>query len=91
MLLLMSKDAKRNAGFMVFVGVIIFFGHWMDVFMLITPGAMKNHGHIGFVEVGTFLGFLGMFLFVVLNAISKRPLLVKGHAYLDESLHHHIN
>lgn len=91
MLLLMSKDAKRNAGFMVFVGVIIFFGHWMDVFMLITPGAMKDHGHIGFVEVGTFLGFLGLFLYVVLNALSKRPLLVKGHAYLDESLHHHIN
>jgi hypothetical protein len=95
MLLLMSKDAKRNAGFMVFVGVIIFFGHWLDVFMLITPGVMHHDGlptgHVGLIEVGTFLGFLGLFLYVVLGALSKRPLLVKNHAYLDESLHHHIN
>lgn len=91
MLLLMSKDAKRNAGFMTFVGCIIFFGHWMDVFMIVTPGAMKDHGHIGLLEIGTFLGFLGLFLFVVLKALSKRPLLVKGHPYLQESLHHHIN
>jgi hypothetical protein len=91
MLLLMSKDAKRNAGFMVFVGVIIFFGHWMDVFMIVSPGVMKDHGTIGLVEVGTFLGFLGLFLYTVLNALSKRSLIVKGHPMLEESLHHNIN
>jgi hypothetical protein len=91
MLLLMSKDAKKNAGFLVFVGVIIFFGHWMDVFMIVSPGVMKDHATIGLVEVGTFLGFLGLFLYIVLNALSKRSLLVKGHPLLEESLHHHIN
>ncbi|MEX2596690.1 MAG: quinol:cytochrome C oxidoreductase [Salibacteraceae bacterium] len=91
MLLLMSKDAKRNLGFLTFVGVIIFFGHWLDVFMIITPGAMKDHGVIGLVEIGTFLGFLGLFLYIVLDALSKRPLLVKNHPMLEESLHHHIN
>lgn len=91
MLLLMSKDAKRNAGFLMFVGVIIFFGHWMDVFMIISPGAMKQDGVIGLVEIGTFLGFLGLFLYIVLGALAKRPLLVKNHPMLEESLHHHIN
>lgn len=91
MLLLMSKDAKRKAGFLTFVGVIIFFGHWMDVFMIVTPGAMKQYGVIGWVELGTFFGFLGLFLYITLNALSKRPLLVKGHPMLEESLHHHIN
>ena len=91
MLLLMSKDAKKNAGFLVFVGVIIFFGHWMDVFMVVTPGVMKDHGTIGLVEIGTFLGFLGLFLYIVMNALSKRALLVKGHPLVEESLHHHIN
>lgn len=91
MLLLMSKDAKRKAGFLVFVGCIILFGHWMDTFMIITPGAMKDHGTIGLVEIGGFMMFLGMFLYVVLDSISKRALLVKGHPMLDESLHHHIN
>ncbi len=91
MLLLMSKDAKRNAGFMVFVGCIIFFGHWMDVFMIVSPGALGPDGTIGLVEIGSFIAFLGLFLFVVLGAIAKRPLLVKNHPYLEESLHHHIN
>lgn len=91
MLLLMSKDAKRNAGFLSFVGAIIFFGHWLDVFMIVTPGTMKDHGSLGLVEIGTFLGFLGLFLYTVLNALSKRPLLVKNHPMLEESLHHEIN
>jgi hypothetical protein len=91
MLLLMSKDAKRNAGFMMFVGCIIFFGHWLDVFMIVSPGAMGPEGTVGLIEIGSFIGFLGIFLFVVLAALSKRPLLVKNHPYLQESLHHHIN
>ncbi len=91
MLLLMSKDAKRNASFMMFVGCIIFFGHWLDVFMIVSPGAMGPDGTVGLIEIGPFLAFLGMFLFVVLGAIAKRPLLVKNHPYLQESLHHHIN
>ena len=72
-------------------GCIIFFGHWLDVFMIVTPGAMHREGAVGFIEIGTFLAFLGLFLNVVLTAISKRPLLVKNHPYLEESLHHHIN
>ena len=91
MLLLMSKDAKRNAGFMMFVGCIIFFGHWLDVFMIVSPGAMGPDGTVGLIEIGSFISFLGIFLFVVLGALAKRPLLVKNHPYLQESLHHHIN
>lgn len=90
MLFLMSKDAKRNAKYLFPVGVIIFIGHWLDVYMLITPGAMQSHGTIGFLEIGMALGFLGLFLFVVLNALSKAPLLAKNHPYLEESLHHHV-
>jgi len=91
MLLLMSKDAKRNAGFMVFTGCIIFFGHWLDVFMIVSPGAMGPNGTVGLIEIGTFIAFLGLFLFVVLGALTKRPLLVKHHPFVQESLHHHIN
>ena len=31
------------------------------------------------------LGFLGLFIFVVLRTLSKAPLLVKNHPYLDEN------
>lgn len=44
----------------------------------------------GLLEVGTFLGFLGLFFFVVLGALSKAPLVPEKDPYLEESLHHHV-
>ncbi len=90
MILLMSRDAKRSAPFLIFVGMLIFIGHWLDVYMLITPGTMFSHGKLGLFEIGMFMSFLGIFIFWVLNALTKRPLMPKHHPYLEESLHHEI-
>lgn len=43
----------------------------------------------GLLEIGIFLGFLGGFLFFVLNSLSKAPLEPKRDPYFEESLHHH--
>ena len=44
----------------------------------------------GFLELGTMLGFLALFLYVVFNRLTKAPLLAKNDPYLAESLHHHV-
>jgi len=90
MILLMSRDAKRNFGFLVFVGSIIFVGHWLDVFMIIMPGTVNGNWHLGWVEIGMGLGFLGLMLYVIHSSLAKRSLMIQKHPYLDESLHHHI-
>jgi hypothetical protein len=89
MVLLMSRDAKRNYFFLTFVGCIIFVGHWLDVFMMVMPATVHGNWHLGWIEIGTALGFLGLILFVVHRALTKRPLMVAKHPYLDESVHHH--
>jgi hypothetical protein len=89
MLMLMSRTAKRTPGLLIFVGICIFLGHWMDVTILVQPGTM-HHFSLGFMEIGTFLGFLGVFLYNTLNNISKASLYPKNHPYVDESAHHHI-
>ena len=43
----------------------------------------------GLLEIGIFLGFLGGFLFFVLNSLSQAPLEPKRDPYYEESLHHH--
>ncbi|PHI18698.1 hypothetical protein CEQ90_16690 [Lewinellaceae bacterium SD302] len=43
----------------------------------------------GFLEIGTFLGFLGGFLFFSLSTLSKAPLEPRNDPYMDESKHHH--
>ena len=91
MLFLMSKTTKRNRNVLSVVSVIIFFGHWMDTYFLVTPGAMKADGQIGIVEIGMLLGYLGLFLFVVFRELAKAPLVVQNHPLLGESEHHHIN
>ena len=88
MVLLMARDTKRNWSWLLPIVCILFLSHWVDTFILIAPGA-GLHFHIGFLEIGVFLGFLGIFSLVVLRALSKRPLLVKNHPYLEESLHLH--
>lgn len=86
---LMARDAKRNAIFVVPVALIVFFAHFLDVLVMVLPGTMHEHGHLGLVEIGMFFMFLGAFIFVVLRALSKAPLMTKNHPMYDESLHLH--
>jgi hypothetical protein len=91
MVLLMSRDAKRNPRFLIGVGAVIFIGHWLDINMIVMPGALGHHFHgIGLLEVGMFLLFLGVFVRTVLTALTKAPLTPVNHPYLDESVHHQI-
>ncbi len=88
-ILLMSRDAKRNNGRLIFVSCIILLGHWLNSYLLVAPGTLGTHGHIGFTEVGIGLGFAGLLIYLVLNALTKEPLETKNHPFLDESKHLH--
>ncbi len=91
MVILMSRDSKRNFAFLMFIATIIFIGHYLDVIMIVMPGTV-GHAWTGlsWMEFGCFAFFLGLFIFVVTRALAKAPLMVKNHPYLDESLHHSI-
>lgn len=91
MILLMSRDSKRNFFFLMFVGAIIFIGHFLDVIMMVMPGTVGHHWTgVSWMEFGTMFFFLGLFIYVVLNALTKAPLKVKNHPYINESVHHSI-
>ncbi|MFM9983676.1 MAG: quinol:cytochrome C oxidoreductase [Flavobacteriales bacterium] len=98
---LIARDAKRNTKFLTRVGVIIFITHFLDLWMAVIPGT--NHGHelahgastfetiwFWIFTFGMFLGFLGLFLFVVTKALTKARLIPINHPYLNESENHHI-
>ena len=88
-ILLMSRDAKRNNTRLIFVCIVILIGHWINSYLLVVPGTLNKHGHIGFTEIGMGLGFFGLFIFVVFNSLSKTPLETKNHPFLEESKHLH--
>lgn len=90
MLILMSRDAKRNAGILTFVGLIILGGHWVDVWLMFAGGSMGATACIGLIEVGVLLLLAGLFIRVILTNLTKAPLTPVNHPFLDESIHHDI-
>lgn len=90
MLILMSRDAKRHAGILTFVGLIILAGHWLDVYILVSAGSMGAAATIGFLEIGMAILLLGVFIFIILRNLTKAPLTPVNHPFLDESIHHEI-
>lgn len=117
-LVLMRNDTKRKLGIMVFICIVVFFGHWLDFFQMIKPGAlntaaealgkMGSHGaegaalhgaapgfRMGFtfpglLELGTLLGFLGLFFYVSLSNLTRVSLVPVNDPFLHESIHHHV-
>jgi hypothetical protein len=89
-LILMTRDAKRRWGTVKVVGWIIIVGHWLDVYIMVMPGTVKEHGSIGLLEIGMLLAFGGLFIHVILSSLAKAPLVAKNHPFLNESKHHHV-
>ena len=90
MLILMSRDAKRNLSILVFVGMVILTGHWIDVYIMVSGGSLGANAKIGFMEVGMALLLAGAFIKIVLTNLTKAPLTPVNHPFLDESVHHEI-
>lgn len=90
LLLLVDRDVKRKQNSMLFVAILLLAGHWLDYYIMVMPGTVESHRGFGIVEIGTALGFVGLFTFLVMNKLSKQGLVAKNHPLLDESLHHQI-
>lgn len=90
-LLLMSRDAKRAAKVLKYVCIAVLCGHWLDYYLMVMPGTVGAQGRgFGIEEIGIALGFVGLFTFMFLSALSKVSLIPKKHPFLEESLNHHI-
>lgn len=89
-LLLMMRDSKRHIGMLKIVTPIVIIGHWLDYYLMVTPGVMKGEGSIGLIEIGMAMIFLACFLWVTLSSLAKYPLIAKNDPMLQESLGHHI-
>jgi len=88
-IVLLSEKADRSKIVLTIICIILIIGQWVDLYMQITPGALKEL-HFGYIEVGTFLGFVGLFALIVGKALSNAPVIPKNHPYLEESMYHHF-
>ncbi len=84
-LFLMWNRMARNANaLLITVGVLVV-GEWIELYNAIIPETMHKVV-FGYIEIGLFVGFTGLFLLIGAISLSKHPLIAKNHPYLHESV-----
>jgi hypothetical protein len=88
--ILLANKLSGNKTVILIVCCVLMAGLWIDLFLQIMPGAVGQF-HLGYAEIGTFMGFSGIFIFVLTRSLNKMPLIPVNHPYLNESLHHEVH
>jgi hypothetical protein len=89
LLILMRKGSKRNWSLITFMAVLIIFGHWIDFYQMVMPGALKENAELLPFEFGVACLFIGLIMWGVGRYITKHSLLARNHPFLKESMIHH--
>jgi hypothetical protein len=84
---LLPVKASRNRGMILFVIICLIIGQYIDLFVQIIPG-ITGILKFGWIEAGMFLGYVGIFAFIVASALSRAKAMPINHPYLEESLEH---
>lgn len=86
---LMPRKTSRRKLFITPVIILLIIGQYTELYYIIWP-AVVHEAKFGLLEIGTFLGFLGLFSWVVSTWLTKADLIPKNHPYLEESVYHHF-
>lgn len=89
-LALMTRKAKRQYGSLKTIAVIMLFGRFVDIFLVVMPGVLGEHwnGGVFFMALGAMLLFGAIFFFMVYSGLAGANLVPKNHPYFEESKHH---
>lgn len=88
-LILMSRDSKRNYTILTVMAVLIIFGHWLDFYQMVFPAISPNKVPFILGDMGVGLFFVGIIMFVTGRTLSRFPLVAKNHPFVKESVIHH--
>lgn len=87
-LLLLSRDLKRDARLLVPVAVLLMVMHWVDYFWNVVPVFSPGDFTLHWLDLVAPLAIGGIWLWLFVRELRKRPLLPIGDPYLEEMYHH---
>lgn len=88
-IVLMPRKTSRSKMFIFPVIVLLMIGQYTELYYIIWP-AVVHEAKFGLLEIGTFIGFAGIFALVVATWLSKASLVPRKHPYIEESMQHHF-
>jgi len=86
---LMPKKPARRIQVVVPIIILLIAGQWISLYLQIFPG-VTGENNFGIIEIGSFLGYAGLFTLAVTRALASASLVPRNHPYLGECLDHHI-
>ena len=86
---LLPRWAKRTPMHLVMVCILVLIMQYVDLYWVVYPN-YKDHVVFSWMEVGVFIGFLGVFLFLVSRFLGKHNLVPVKDPRIHESLSHHV-
>jgi hypothetical protein len=83
---LMSRGNKRNKNWLLYTSIIVFIGHWIDLYLAIMPGTVGDErAGIGLFEIGITIVYISLFSWLVCISLSNADLVPSNHPYFKES------
>jgi hypothetical protein len=86
---LLPKPAKRSAGVMMKVAVVILIGRWVDLYVMIVPSATGENPVFGLWEVAAIAALIAGGVLLLTRAFTAANPVPQRDPYLPESLHYH--
>jgi hypothetical protein len=89
LLIYMRASSKRNYATVVFMSVVLVFGHWLDFYQMVFGSLSPNHVPLNLFDFGIAAGFIGLIIWQTNTVLSRFPLISRNHPFLKESIIHH--
>ncbi|MDO8518775.1 MAG: molybdopterin oxidoreductase [Deltaproteobacteria bacterium] len=86
--LIVGRKAKRNENWLLFMAFWYLAAQWLDVYWMVFP-TFFDGPVFGWIEIGTFAGFGGLFFLSVGHFMKKISPVAIRDPRLQEALHHH--
>ena len=86
---LLPIKASRNMTVMTIVIVFLIIGQYVEQYLQIIPETTREL-RFGWLEITSFVGYAGLFAYVVISSMGRRKIIPVNHPYLEESLEHHF-
>ncbi|MCF8381251.1 MAG: hypothetical protein K9H49_16890 [Bacteroidales bacterium] len=86
---LLPVKTSKNRVVITIVILFLIVGQYIEYYLHIMP-AVTGELKFGIIEIGSFLGFAALFIYVIISNLGKRSLIAKNHPYLNESVDHHF-
>jgi hypothetical protein len=87
-LALLSRTAKRSAGVLLKVGLVVLIGRWLDLYLMIVPPQAPERLPLGLWEVGPLVAAVGLGLLAFFHYLRQASVVPLRDPFLAESLGH---